>query len=59
MAAAKKKKSDEEADHFVDISRSHRTKHEKRNPDKFSPRYKLLQQVIRKHMKRPLSKKHD
>jgi len=46
-------------DHFGDISRSHRSKHEKRNPDMKSPRYKLLQQVIRKHMKRPLLNKRD
>ena len=46
-------------DHYNDISRNQRTTHERRNPDRRTPRYKLLQQVISKHMKRPLPMKHD
>jgi hypothetical protein len=46
-------------DHYNDISRNQRTTHERRNPDSRTPRYKLLHQVISKHMKRPLPMKHD
>jgi len=45
--------------HYNDISRNQRTTHERRNPDRQTPRYKLLQQVISKHMKRPLLMNND
>ena len=45
--------------HFNYISRNQRTTHERRNPDRQTPRYKLLQQVISKHMKRPLPMNND
>jgi hypothetical protein len=45
--------------HYNDISRNQRTMHERRNPDRKTPRYKLLQQVISKHMKRPLPMNND
>jgi hypothetical protein len=46
-------------DHLNDISRNQRTTHERRNPDRQTPCYKLLQQVISKHMKRPLPMNND
>lgn len=46
-------------DHYNDISRNQRMTHERRNPDRRTPRYKLLQQVMSKHMKRPLPMKYD